>query len=776
MARVIARSQVKTQTAAAQTAIWRVALAVGLLAGVGLAFQVALTRIFSLIFQYHFVFLVVSLGVMGLGLGAAAGYAALRTHLTDSGTLTLTRGLMALAVILPLAAWLLTTVNSSDQVVFAALVALSPFLLIGWINALVYARYAAESHVIYGADLIGAALGPVIALALLVLLGPFGAVLALGILAAGAALCLLPGRAVIVALVIVTALTIGNRAANFITYDATRIAHAPPDKTLVHVLNNPRLNAEVMLTAWGPFAQVDVVQTSDPDARFVFTDAGAGSLMLRYDPAAAQSFSWLDREVASLPFEAGPVTKTLVIGAGAGYDVLLARRAGAAHVTAVEVNPVIVEVTRQQADYNGDIYDLPEVETVITDGRNFADRTTEHYDLIYLNVVYSQAAAPGSSALVENHIFTVEALRAYWSRLNDAGRVAFVLHNGLEGVRALMTALAALQAEGLDTPDALAHTALVMSANAPDPTTAPAVLVISRQPWTADVAQAFSLAAARRGMQPLFIPHRAEDTLRMLRDGSMTLDAYIAANSEYNIFPTTDDRPFFYHLDHGLPAALNRLLLWSGLLALGYFIAAAALQPANPRHEWTRVSLVVYFGLLGAGFLMAEVVLLQRFSLLLGDPILSLVVTLMALLLGGGLGSIYGRRYTSAALPRVITLATAGSSAWLLLSLALYPAVIALALPAPLVLRVLVTAGLLLPLGFLMGMPFPAGLRLAHEADPDGVPLFWGINAVTSTLGGVLATVIALLAGFQAVMVIAALLYGGAGLLVRLGWRRVGLI
>jgi uncharacterized protein (DUF2132 family) len=190
---------------------------------------------------------------------------------------------------------------------------------------------------------------------------------------------------------------------------------------------------------------------------------------------------------------------------------------------------------REQASYNGGILDLPGVKTVIADGRNFVDRSDEQYSLIYLNIVYSQAAAPRSAGR-ESHLHCGGAA-PYWRLLAEDGRIGIVTHNALEGVRLLMTALAALQQEGMTIPEALSRTALVMTINLNDPTVTPSVLIVKRRPWTQEEAETFSLDAARRGMQPMFIPHRAEDSLKLLLDESVTFQEYLALNTDYNIFP-----------------------------------------------------------------------------------------------------------------------------------------------------------------------------------------------------------------------------------------------
>jgi hypothetical protein len=253
----------------------------------------------------------------------------------------------------------------------------------------------------------------------------------------------------------------------------------------------------------------------------------------------------------------------------------------------------------------------------------------------------------------------------------------------------------------------------------------------------------------------------------------MTLDEYLTENTEYNIFPTTDNRPFFYHLDPGLPDPLRDLLIVTALLTAGYFVTIGFLQPRNPAHEWTRVDLALYFALLGAGFMLVEVPAIQQFKLLFGNPVLSLIVGLGALLLGGGLGSLFSAQFAPRQPARLIRWSAATIGLGALAASFIYPELIRAALPAALSMRISVALLALLPLGFLMGMPFPNGLCLADRADPGGVPLFWGMNATASTLGATLASAVALVAGFRAAFWLGGGLYLAVAGPVWLTWQRV---
>ncbi len=537
---------------------------------------------------------------------------------------------------------------------------------------------------------------------------------------------------------------------------------------MVHVLQDPAQDGHLVHTEWSPFARVDVVETSDTRMKLVFTDGGAGSYMVRFDGDLTE-VGWLRQQTEYLPFTVGPLERTLVIGAGAGKDVLQALLAGSEEVTAVEVNPAIVEATRAFSDYNGNILDRPEVDTIVTDGRNFTERTGDQYDLIYLNVVYTQAAEPASAALTESYIFTEEAFRTYWRRLTPGGWLGIVSHQALEGSRALLTAVAALEPGGMTPPEVLSRAALVMFPH-PNPNLRATAMILRKTPWRDVEMSALRNEVQRQGLRPLFLPGVFEAPLAGLARGEVTLDEFVTGD-EFNLFPTTDDRPFFFDLDVGLPEPL-RSLLWLvvpvTVLYAGYVLADGR------RNVRTRARFVLYFAGLGAGFMLAEVPLIQRFILLLGDPTLALVVVIGSLLLGGGMGSLLSGRVAERDLPKLILGVALGLASLLLVALFVYPILIQALLPAALSARMTGAILLLLPLGLLLGVPFPAGLRLARRSDPAGVPLLWGLNAVASVLGSTLAIVIAMQAGFSHTLALGAVVYFAVAILVLTTFGRRG--
>lgn len=751
-------------------------VALFLVSASGLIFEIALIRLFSLLFQYHYVFLAVSLAVLGLGLGAVLGrfLSPSPQDAPDGGGLL--RTLLALSLSFPLTAVLLAWLPSAASILPHAVVALIPFVLMGLFAARTFARFSTYSSLLYGADLLGAAVGVVVVLGLLTLWGAFNVVIFLGLVTGLAAFLFSLSFAdrryllgTLLCLVLSGGLLVLNLFSAPIDFDfsPTRLTDAPRDKTMINILHDPDQKARIVYTVWDPFARVDVVETGDSAVKLVFTDGGAGSFMYRFDGDLSE-VSHLRQTLEYLPFRSGAVNRVLILGAGVGKDILLALLAGSEAITAVEVNPAMVDATRRFADYNGHILERPEVQLVMGDARTFVERSSDRYDLIYLNLVYTQVAEPASQALVENYIFTRQAFRTYLDHLAPGGHLAIVSHSALEGSRAVITALQVLADAGRPLPQALRHLALLMYP-ADDPTQRMTVMVLGKEPLQDEEIRGLAAGANRLGLQPLFLPGLFELPFAPLLQGA-SLEEFLAGDPTYDLSPTGDDRPFFFKLDPGLPAPLRAALLMALVLA-GLIVGLTIWRGARRCRSGSAGSLasfVVYLALIGVGFMLVEVALIQRLQLLLGQPVLSFTLVLGVLLLGGGLGSLASGRVRLERLAAVISWVGLSVGGLVLLYLLALPAALKLVMPASLLVRSLAIVALVLPLGFVMGMPFPSGLRLAQRVHPGEIPLLWGVNGVFSVLGSVLAVVIAMGWGFSRALALGAACY--LGLFVLTAW------
>lgn len=727
-------------------------LALFTVSAAGLVLQIALTRIFALYFQYHYTFLAVSIAIFGLSLGAASARLYSVGEEKFLARIAFTLGLLAGAfALMPiLIAWL----PSAGSVWLHALIALFPFGLIGYFAALVFAHFREIGGLLYGVDLLGAATGTILVIGLLTVLSPFSTVMLLGlfcgILAAVLASEAQRRRALVGAIAgsgVIVALLVANQATTLFDFNPSRLIDPPRDKTMLFILNDPRQGARIVGTWHSPFARVDVVQTNDDSAMYIFTDGGAGSIMLRGDGPLERNRSQVDY----LPFLAGSTDSTLIIGAGGGRDVVLARLSGAEAITAVEVNRAVIAAAQHFSDYTGDVF--RDVTLIEGDARNFVERSAETYDLIYLNLVYTQAADPASQALVENYIFTKEAFLAYLERLRPSGRLALVAHNALEGSRAVLTALQALSARGIPLSETLDHVALWMVPSR-DPTLRTTVLIVGRQPLEAEILERLHARAEQLRMQPIFVPGRFEQLFEPLREG-MSMETFIRADAEYDLSPTYDDRPYFFNLNFGLPQPIQTaLMLACGLVFALLLLAAFMKTEKHSARRWP--AMIGYAALIGMGFMLVEIPLIQQFQLLLGYPILSTSAVLGALLLAGGAGSWFSQRWPEAQLMRRVQLA----AVWIAILAVCYrfmlPILINWLLPAPLGLRLLAAVLLSGLFGLALGIPFASLIRTARAQQ---VPMLWALNGGFTVLGSTLAIVISMIWGFSWALLAGAGLY-----------------
>jgi MFS family permease len=169
---------------------------------------------------------------------------------------------------------------------------------------------------------------------------------------------------------------------------------------------------------------------------------------------------------------------------------------------------------------------------------------------------------------------------------------------------------------------------------------------------------------------------------------------------------------------------------------------------------------------LGLGFILIEIVLLQRFQLFLGEPIYTFSIVLSSLLIFTGVGSYLAGRVEDLSRDRLtwFLLVLVGT---ILLTLAVMPGILSLALGLALPLRVAIAISLVAPLGMLLGVPFPTGLRIVGEQASPLVPWAWAVNGFFTVIGSVAAMILGMVVGFTYVLVIAAGCYATALIAIR---------
>ncbi|GIW44061.1 MAG: hypothetical protein KatS3mg077_1343 [Candidatus Binatia bacterium] len=795
---------------------WRVYGGIFLVSLATLMTEVALTRLFSFSIWYHFAYMTISVALLGYGAAGSVYYAV--PELTRRGTATAlgwsaTAAALGLVICLAVVSrvpfdparlfpggqfdpwadphqWLYLVVYY-----FAVTI---PFGCAGLCISIVFGKAPGRIAQLYFSDLVGAALGCGIAVALLAPLGAPGLILLGASLFALSAAFLAWER---------KALAIGAGALTLALFlGALSLGNAvDPQPSSTKFLARLRAQgAAVLFKKWSPVYRVDVVGSREgkslrmaksaawgvsnrfpgtsPENLVITHDGDASTMLYRFD-GNPETFKILDWSVLAVPYLFLSKPDVLVIGVGGGVDIAMALRKGANHVTGVELNPVTVDVLRRHfADYAGHLFDDPRVTLSVDEGRNFVRRTPWLYDLVQLTGIDTLAAVySGAYVLSESYLYTREAVLDYLNRLKPGGFLSIV--RGDKGfadmpprqvLRLIVIIADALERMGITDP----ANHLIVVRSHPQGTFIPIYgILVGKSPISDGEVQRLEKHLELTGFEAWHLPGRRVDSpvARVLSLG--TADREVFLDKQWlNLGVTTDDRPFFFNF-----------LKWSRLFApersradytfasgqlvllaiLAQSVVFALLLIVTPLLRFGLRSMdactsrfLIYFASLGLGFMFIEISYIQRFTLFLGSPVFSLAMVLGALLLSSGIGSFLSSqlavlRDPSVALKRLFVALVLLN----ILYVAGLPLLFGAALGSSLAVRFVVAALALAPAGLLLGMFLPVGMRIVAAQTPEAVPWAWAANGVASVVGAILAIVLAMSAGFRSVNLIALGIY-----------------
>ena len=806
-------------SAASGTAVARASaspplVAIALLSAAALAYEILLMRLFSIIAWHHFAYMMISVAL--LGYGAAGTFVALaRQRLLARYTVVFVVAAAAFGVLAVTGFVLAQRVafnplellwDPRQPLRLLAVYALLflPFFCAGTALCLTFARFGAESHRIYSFDILGAGAGSLAILVALFALAPMDALKAtgaLGLAAAAVAAFRCGGNLRATGVILIGAAV---ALPSVVPAGWTRLA-ASEYKELSQALQigGARIVAErssplgvisVVASPQVPFRHAPGLSLNapgEPPAQLgVFVDGDGPNALVHYD-GRREPLAYLDYLTSALPYHLLSQPRVLVLGAGAGADVLQALAAGAKSVDAVELNPQMIElVERDFADFSGRPYGATGVRVHVAEARGFVARHGGRFDLIEVALLDAfGASSAGLYALAESYLYTVEALDAYLDRLEPGGMLAITRWIDLpprDVIKLFGTAVAALERRGVTEPGR--QLALIRSWKT-------ATLLVKNGAFTPAETAALEEFCRTRSFDADYYPGvRPEQTNRRnvlqasyFHDGALALlgperEAFIE-RYKFAIAPATDDRPHFFHffrwrtlpelvarkgqgglplLEWGYPVLIATLLqaTVAGLLLilLPLWIGGRGFVDDRP----ARMGVAVYFASLGFAFMFVEIAFIQKFILFLAHPLYAVAVVLCAFLVFAGLGSRYSRRLAAegdrfAGHPlQWLVAAIAGIALVYLVAL---PSVFRHLMSLPDFARIAISIALIAPLAFAMGMPFPLGLaRLAGRHDAL-MPWAWGVNACASVIAAILATVLAIHLGFGAVIVLAVALY-----------------
>lgn len=746
----------------------RILVGVGLVAGCVLALQVLLTRLFAAVLYYHFGFLSISLALVGTGAGGLIVY--VRPGWFDWGSVEralarLSCALGGLLVVVPLGLVRIDytftgrlTASSTASLGLACVLAALPFTAAGVTIALALRHFRSFAGHVYGADLVGAGVGAIVVVAPMWITDPATLMVVLGAISALAALLFAGGARLEILLAVVT----GLLAVALTTISATTSLYFLP----------PWTDQPVFAERWTPLARVigDPPPQGSPFA-LLFYDRAYAPVWIYHRGQPFPSARALRLQPQSLGYAMAPRGHVLVIGGGGGRDILNALSAGERRVDVIELNSGIVAmVDDNMRRWSGAPYTLPGVHTVVGDGRSVLARRSTRYAEIHIGFTDTLTAnAATAFALTEANLYTVEAFEEYFDHLTPNGILnvsRLYKLTGDEALRITILTLRALQDRGIPHPERnvvviLGHDVLGELFG---------TTLARLRPWTPSELARLRRLAARESLQIAYAPG-GPDRLEWAQLAKASSPEAFCSSYRLDVCPPTDDKPFFFNMTRldnlgaaqppGYIYAVDPFLVL--VVTLGILLAlsvAAFVVPmvAVRRSGRPSGSSLSYFAAIGLGYLVLEVVLIQRFVLFLGFPTYSLSVVLSSLLVFTGVGSLLSSR-AAGRQRRALTISLAAVTAAIVaLAFGLAPLLRDL-ISLPFATRVAVTVAILAPLGIAMGYAMPIGLRRLEAQHPGSMLWAWAVNGITSVAASVLGIAIAIEAGFQVATLVAAACY-----------------
>jgi spermidine synthase len=637
-----------------------------------------------------------------------------------------------------------------------------PFFFAGVCAALVFDGFAHITNKIYFADLTGASIGCVSAEAILSFFGAESAILLIGLTASVASIlfALTSRKRRLLGLSLIVLFIVSFTFTSNLQHPFIGVLNAPAKGMFQILEKNPEL--KIVSTKWNSFSRVDVVEGPvGNDLAYIFIDADASTVVLKWD-GKLESAQYLNKTIDFLPYYLVDEPKVLIIGSGGGRDVLIALVGNSSGIVAVELNPIIVDATKNYGEKAGNIYNNGKVEVSIDEGRSFVSRSNKKYDVIVLTLVDSWAAfSAGGYALAENYLYTVEAFKQYLDHLSDNGLLVMIRWS-VEVPRLVSTAIAALQEKGKSVSEAGNHMAIILE-NVGEPNDR-ALFLLKRTPFTESEAQKIENKIPSIGSRPKMFHapyvYEAEYPYNALFNGSISLSQFNAYFT-YRTEPVYDNNPFYFCAEKPIPWTLTTLIQLTLTLSFVFIGLPMVLRRRSILKDMKNsLSAILFFSALGLGYMIIEISLLQKFILFLGYPTRALSVILFSLLLSSGIGSLVSSwRIEKANITKRIQLACLSIIFIVIAYLLLLPNLFATWLPYDSSIRIIISIILLIPLGFFMGIPFPSGLRTLEELSSQSIPWMWGINGIMSVFGSVITTAIGILFGFSQAFLLGASAY-----------------
>jgi hypothetical protein len=743
-------------------------LSILIVSAVVICFEILSTRISSVIFVQNYAFIILSLAILGLGSGGIYSYYKIKPEEGSTNSPRIFSKFIILSgVSLLLFITLEVFLSITNPYIYFFLLFV-PFFFAGIVYAEFFSNYASAGFRIYASDLIGAALGSFLSIYIFILFNAANAVLFLAVVLFISSINYLNVEKKKQTLLYIA--LIGLAVALTALGKKELLGKIPvgnfPEKDIYYTYDDPNIEPDIIDSRWSINGRSDLVEYSNRDfVKDLFIDGSAGSQMYRFNGNIKNHEKILDNLLehhsTTIPFfflNKEEKKNMLVIGPGGGKEILIGIIGQIQNITGVEVNPDFVDLVKKYSDFNGGIYTkFPNVKIVITEGRHFIKSSRQKYNIIVLALPSTeQLQNIDGLASNENFLITVEAIKDYLKILTQDGQLIFTVHNRWELVRLIITSLYAFKENGIDYSSAINHFIILGSEYAP-------TIVIKKSAFTIDEIKAIEKVEESLPTdlpKVTYLPYRNNPInnqvenvlLNDLKSGRGSLEEIIARNSS-DISPVYDESPYFYKVSKGIPHDFEYLLIGTLIAAvlsvlIPYRKIKSKLKKNKKKKENVVLPLFIFISI-GIGFMILEITLFQKFILYLGSPTIALSILLGSLLVGMGTGSFFGGKiYPNDVIKRLKNISGLIVAAGVLIFI-IYPLILNGLLAYGLAVRAIVCFILLLPFGFLLGIPFPTGIQMLKQNNQvKYIPWMYGVNGIYTVLGSVLAVILSMTFGF----------------------------
>ncbi len=737
----------------------RFAFGISLISFVTLGFQVSLSYEFAFMFWVNVSITAISIAMFGLGVGGVLGYFIAKRKLIEYY-----RGLFIASIAFGVGILLsifLIALNSSNfdeesfrNVTTLSLISAFPFVFAGMILSMGLNYPSADKRVIsyiYFADLIGAGVGSLALTLLLPLTSLETILLCLALVAICSSLLLKKSSARevgIVAVIVVASIAV------YAVFPASFVPSPSQGKSLSRLRDR---GANVIDTRWTSVSRVDLVENPDKShIRFLVNGSYQVPVTrgIIHSPADA-------RDPRNVMFYKNPETM-VAIGSGGGVDLAMGLSAGVDEITAVEINPFIVDTMKGRlAEYSNHIYDNPKIKTVIEDGRTYVHRSTRKFDLIENASIGTNAlVVPSSTVLTfqDAYLWTVEANRDYFRHLTDDGVAVTIIYglfdpyNAIDPQRGVTyhllrqysTVYRALELEGLDPPKHIMIMRYLQPTRNLQAGAAQAEYTfIFKRPLRPEDVEELIEAGKRFNLTPLFAPYL---------DASLNFEKLSRSiPPDRSVEYTTDDKPFFYHTESQTPKILKTMLIQLGILTFVFIILPVMIDRRFRLEHRASPLLILYFLCLGLAFILIEAVIIQKLTLFLGRPAYAFQVVLFSMLVFSGFGSFMTGRFirSNERLVRNTQILLAVLTVLIFVWSFAFSSFIYGFMHFGIIPKIILSIAFISIVAFFMGMPFPLGLRITSSLGKDDVIWMYGVNGAGSVIGSLIGMIIAFQYGFS---------------------------